>query len=73
MIFNLFFANKIIVFCFFFLLIIDLNFLIPAVMALIFNPNADLIMPIEIPTKESKAEIETHPVTADAKISKCSI
>ena len=42
-------------------------------MALIFNPNADLIMPIEIPTKESKAEIETYPVTADAKISKCSI
>ena len=26
-----------------------------------------------MPTKESKAEIETHPVTAEAKLSKCSI
>ena len=30
-------------------------------------------MPIEIQTKGSKAEIETHPIIADAKIGKCSI
>ena len=30
-------------------------------------------MPTEIPTKETKAETETYPVTAEAKISKCSI
>ena len=30
-------------------------------------------MPIEISTTESKSEIETHPVTAEAKISKRSI
>ena len=30
-------------------------------------------MPIGIPTKEIKAEIETHPVTVEAKISQCSI
>ena len=32
-----------------------------------------LATPTEIPTKESKAEIEPHPVTAQAKISKCLI
>ena len=30
-------------------------------------------MPIEILTKGSKAEIETHPIMTDAKIGKCSI
>ena len=30
-------------------------------------------MPIGIPTKEGKVEIETHPVTTEAKISKYSI
>ena len=74
MIFNLVFANNTILLCFFFFfLIIDLHFLIFAVIAQSFNPTAELLMPIEISAKESKSEIETHPVTAEAKISKCSI
>ena len=52
---------------------IDLYFIIPAVITQIFNPIAELIIPIGIPTKESKAEMEMHPVTVQIKISKCSI
>ena len=33
---------------------------------------AELAMPIGIPTKDTKAEIETYPVTVEAKIGKCS-
>ena len=32
-----------------------------------------LAIPIGIPTKEGKAETETHPVIVEAKISRCSI
>ena len=39
-------------------LIIDLCFLVPAVIAQIFNPTAEFAIPIEIPTKEVKVEIE---------------
>ena len=46
---------------FFFFLIIDLYFLIPAVIAQIFSPITELVTLILIPTKEAKAEIETHP------------
>ena len=53
---------------FFFFLIIDLYFLIPAVIAQIFNAVAELVIPIGIPTKEAKAEMETHPVIVEAKI-----
>ena len=56
-----------------FLIIIDLYFLIPAVIAHIFNPIAEVVIPIGIPTKEAKAEIKTHPVIAKAKLRKCSI
>ena len=41
-----------------FFLIIDLYLLIVAVIAQIFNPTAELVMPIEITNKEVKAEIE---------------
>ena len=51
----------------------DLCFLIPAVIAQIFNLIAELVIPIGIPTKEAKAEMETHPVIVEAKIRKCSI
>ena len=57
---------------FFFLLIIDLYFLIPAAIAQMFNPTAELVIPIGIPSKEAKAETEIHPVVAEAKIRKCS-
>ena len=72
--FNLVFASNTILSCFFFFfLIFDLWFLIPAVIAQFFIPTPKLTIHIRIPNKETKAEIETHPVTAEAKIDKCSI
>ena len=56
-----------------FFLIIDLYFLITAVIAHICIPTAELAIPTGIPTKEEKAEMETHPVTVAAKITKCAI
>ena len=38
-------------------------------MAQIFNPIAELVIPIAVPTKEAKAEMETHPVIVENKIS----
>ena len=32
------------------------------------NPIAEPVIPIEIPTKETKAEMETQPVTEEIKI-----
>ena len=58
---------------FFFFLVIDLYVLIPPVITQIFNPIAKLVIPIKIPTKEAKAELETHPVTVEINIKKCSI
>ena len=46
---------------------------VPAVIAQIFNPSVELVNPLEIPSKEAKTEINIHPVTAEAKIRKCSI
>ena len=72
--FNLVFAHNFILSCFFFFFsIIDLYFLTTAVIAQIFNPTAELAIPPGIPNKEAKAEMETHPVTAESKISRCSI
>ena len=66
MLFNLLFAYNPILSCFFFsFIIIDLYFLIPAIIAEIFIPIAELIVPVGIPTKETKAEIKTHLVTAE--------
>ena len=74
MLFNLNFASNTILSCFFFFFwIIDLYFLIPVVIAQIFNPIAELIIPIGIPIKEAKAKIHMHPVIVEAKIGKCSI
>ena len=70
--FNLHFANKTILSCFFFLFI-DLNLLIHAVVTQIFNPLAERVIPIGIPIKEVKAEIETNLVVARSTISKLSI
>ena len=67
--FNLDFANNTILsWFFFFFLIIDLYFLIPAVIAQMFNLILELITPTEIPIKEAKAEIETHSVIVEAKV-----
>ena len=38
----------------------------------LFNPIAQLIIPIGIPTKEAKAGMETHPLLAEIAMNKCS-
>ena len=74
MLFNLVFPNNTISSCvFLFFLIIDLDILISTVIAKMFNPTAELAMLVEIPTRKAKAEMKTDTVTAEAKISKCSI
>ena len=68
MLFNLDFATSTILSCFFFFfLIIDLYFLIAALIAQIFNPIAELGILIGILIKETKVEIETHPVILELK------
>ena len=71
MLLNLFFAKNIILSCFF--LIINLYFLILEAIAQIFNSNAEKAIPTGAPTKEAKAEIETHPISVEAKIDMCLI
>ena len=76
MVFNLTFTNNDNLSCLFFLTI-HLCFLIPTVIAqiLILQQNSQRLyqlLPTKvIPTKEEKAEIKTHSVTAKAKIKKC--
>ena len=67
MLFNLDFADNTII------LYIDLYVLIRAVIKQIFNPIAELVIPIGIPSKEAKAEFIIYPVVVEAKIRKCSI
>ena len=43
-------------------------FLIAAVVAQTFNPIAELVNPIEMSSKEAKAEVEKYPVTIEAKV-----
>ena len=52
----------------FFFLIIDLYFLIPGVIAQIYNSITDLEIPIGIPSKKGNAEIEIHLAAAETKI-----
>ena len=59
-------------FLFVFLNYCDFYFLIPAVIANIFNPITELVIPLGTPIKE-KAEIKMHPVIAETKIRKCAI
>ena len=74
MLFNLSFASNTILSCFcFFFLLIDLYFLIAEAIAQIFNPIGEPVIPIGIPSKEAKAEIEINAVIAEAKIRNCSI
>ena len=56
------------------LLFLFLNyFLIGAVIAQIFNPVAEFITPIGLPTKEAKTEMKAHQVILEPKIRKYSI
>ena len=72
-VFNLGFTNNTILSCsFLFFFIIDLYFLIPAVIAKIFNPIAELVMRTGTPINESNAEMETQLLIVDIKIRKCS-
>ena len=74
MLFNLVFANNTILLCFFlFFLIIDLHFLIFAVIAQILNPILELAIPIRIQTKEAKIEMGTYPVHAEIAMREFSI
>ena len=57
----------------FLFLIFDIYFLIPPVIANIFNPIVELAIPIGIPSKEAKGEVEIYPVIVEAKTRKCSI
>ena len=58
---------------FLFIFLIGLYLLIPAVITQIFNPIAELVIHIEIPTKEAKKEIETNPVIVEMTISESSV
>ena len=69
MLFDLYFTNNTILLWFFlFLLIIELYFLIPAVITQTFNPIVELAMPTGILVK-AKAEMETHTVILKIAIS----
>ena len=66
---KLVFANNAFLSCFFlFFLIIDLYFLILAIIAQRFSPIIELIIPLEISIKEAKGEMEMHTVTEKAKL-----
>ena len=58
--------------CFFFSFIIGLYFLISIIIAQIFIPAGELVIPTGRATYEANAEIETQPITAETKITKCS-
>ena len=69
MLFNLDFATNTVLLClFFFFLIIDLHFLVPAAIAQIFNPIAKLVISVGITSEEAKAKYEIHPIIVEAKI-----
>ena len=54
-----------------FFLILDLYSLIPESIIQILNPTVELAIHKRIPTKEAKADHEMHPITVEAKKSKC--
>ena len=67
--FDLDVANNTILSCLYlFFLIIGWYILTPAAIGQIFNSIAELVIPIEISSKEAKAEIEIHPVIIEPKI-----
>ena len=71
---KLVFANNAISSCFLlFFLIIDLYFLILAFIAQMFDPVVELIIPLEISTKEPKAEMVIHAETSKTKVRKHSM
>ena len=74
MLFKLVFSsNNILSYFFFFFLILTYTFLIPAVIAQIFNLIAKLIIPIGMPSKEAKVQIKIHPVTVKIELKMSSV
>ena len=59
--------------CIFYFLNYWLNYWLNLFFFLIFIVTAELTIPTGMPTKNAKAENEAHPVTLEAKISKCPI
>ena len=55
---------------FLFFLIINLSFLVPAVIAQNFNPTSELVTSIGMPINEANAEIETQPLTVETETKK---
>ena len=73
MVFSLSFYNNTILLCFFFFFfIIDLYFLIPAIIAQIFIPTEELVIPTLISTNEANVKIEIQLVIVETKISQFS-
>ena len=72
MLFNWVVANNNILSCFFFFFF-TIDFLIPAVIAQIYNPIAELVIPTGITNKKAKSEIEIHLVISEVKIRKRSM
>ena len=61
MLFNLDFANNTILsYFFFYFLIIDLYFLIPAIIAQTFNPISELVIPTETPILKKQKQKWKH-------------
>ena len=56
----------------FFFVMINLYFSFPAATAQIFNPTAELVIPIGVLTNEANAGIEIQPLTAEMKIRRSS-
>ena len=54
-------------------MIIDLYFLIPAVITQVFIVSAELTTSKAIPTKETKSEIVTRPANAEVRVIKFSV
>ena len=71
MVFNVAFANNIILLCFFvFFEIIDVYFLNHVVNLQIFNPTAECAITIGTYNNEAYAEIETHTLATETKTTK---
>ena len=74
MLFSLdFHNNTMLSWFFFFFLVIDVYFLIPAAIEQIFNPITELVITVRIPSKEVKADIDIQLVIVEAKVGQRSI
>ena len=71
-VFNLSFRINTILSCIFFFFIINLYFIILAVIEQILIQTAELVIPTGKASNEAKGKIEMHPVTIEAELCKCS-